>query len=170
MKMLAVSIAIFTMIIVLATGMAYIVEYWVADATIKYVDRGVYAAANAGFLESRLDELAYRHDSTSRQKRDIMLDTSLATRLTEEYLRENLGLNDYYMPTNHSRIRAGELVGGYIKAVNKLPVEQYIDGQKITKTTIYVKVSFPVFIRGQKIMIQRTYYISADSFLIDSQL
>jgi len=162
------------MIILCVVMMIVMVIQPLSEMAILYyyghrVQGDALAAGWAAFSDYDLEAFATREQINDREPRHIYLDRVLATQTVEDYLKENMKLDDGYYPLSGSYIRRNFPMGVIITIINpdQLPYDMG-GGNMLNETAIYLELNVPIR-KEDPPYLMKTLYVTADSFLISDQ-
>jgi len=134
------------------------------------VENSLIGAGWAGFGELDLERLSERIEGIDdAATREIYLDKVRAERIVREYIRENLKLDEDYIPKEDSYItnKSNPVIIDEIRVFNpdELPVAAS-NGTLITRTTIQITAQIPMDIKGVGFLYaKKTVFVDIDSFI-----
>ena len=162
-------IALATIIIlIMILSTIFLIELNTIVALGNRVENSLVGAGWTGFGEINLEKMSERKlGIEDPETRDIFLNKEEAENTVRKYIRENLNLNNEYVPTIDSYIAHKEnpVIIDDIRIINpnELPVE--LDGVNITRTTIKISVQIPIDIKGIGfVYVPKNVLVDIDSF------
>lgn len=104
MRTITITIGICLFILVNAVVFSFLVDYQAIVVTRQEINSSLRASGMAGFSATSLEDIAVRNDINSSEMRNIVLNKPEAIRITEEYIRKNLKLDDENIALENSII------------------------------------------------------------------
>jgi hypothetical protein len=155
-------------ILIMILSTIFLIELNTIVALGNRVENSLIGAGWTGFGEIDLEKMSERKMGLEDpETRDIFLNKSEAEKIVRDYVRDNLGLNSEYIPTDTSYIphKINPVIIEEIKIFNPDDLPAIDNGVSITRTTIKISILVPMDIKGVGFeYVPKTVYVDIDSF------